>query len=228
MNLDEIRDLLFQNMEQQQQADEQALATANRLNQQKLMYSNDARGTLYSGQPTWERAQLASQYAQDLGKLQQGYLDKRASVWENITDTMDKINSYNKAASAMKQAASNAQQANSIAEQYQQLYNQLNQGGGTSGGSGTTPTKNGLPSGVTVNNEVGRNAGWDQASDLFTGRYNYTLPGNIEVELGGWDEELMKGSDGNYYIHTKSTDTYTQVRPDIGGSTPGGGRWWIK
>lgn len=125
MNLDDIRTVLFENMDAQQQADEQALATANRLSQQQLQYRNDARGTLYSGQPTWERAQLASQYAQDLGKLQQQYLDKKASVWENITDTLDRINSYNKAAAALAQAANNVSTATSSGQSFLELYNGL-------------------------------------------------------------------------------------------------------
>lgn len=217
MDLSEIRDLLFQNMQQQEEADTRALEQANKLNQQKINYTADARGTLYSGQPTWERAQLASQYAQDLGSLQQGYLDKKLSVWNNITDTMDKINSYNKAAAALRQSSNIA---NSAAEQYQNLYNQLNSG--STGGTSGTANAN-----ITYTNDVGRNAGWGSFSDMFTGKYNYTLPNGTEVELGGWDEELMKGSDGNYYIHTKSTDQYTQITGN-GGGTTGGGRWWTK
>ena len=60
MNLDEIREALFSAMDEQQPADEAAAKENYKLGQQKIMYSNDARGSLYSGQPTWERAQMAS------------------------------------------------------------------------------------------------------------------------------------------------------------------------
>lgn len=103
-------------------------------------------------------------------------------------------------------------------------------GSGGSGGNGGNYTylekygKNAQHTDTEVTYE-GMKAGWDQASDLFTGMYNFTLDDGRQVELGGWDEELKKGSDGNYYIWNKKDDHYYKVEGP-GGSTPGGGRWW--
>lgn len=127
MQLEEIRDLLLQNMDAQKQTDEYALSQANKLNQQKLMYSNEARGTLYSGQPTWERAQLASQYASDLADINNNYMKNKLSVWENITSVLDQIETYNKAAKAMAQATQNVTSSDA-AQRYLDLYNSLNGG----------------------------------------------------------------------------------------------------
>lgn len=86
-----------------------------------------------------------------------------------------------------------------------------------------------------------RPAGADQLSDIFTGMYNYSIPGGFEVELGGWDEQLRKGSDGNYYIYNKPNNTYQpivaydpytnsyySVNGSPTGRTEGGSRWWRK
>ena len=86
-----------------------------------------------------------------------------------------------------------------------------------------------------------RAAGADQLSDIFTGMYNYSIPGGFEVELGGWDEQLRKGSDGNYYIYNKPNNTYQPIveydpytnsyystNGSATGKTSGGSRWWKK
>lgn len=86
-----------------------------------------------------------------------------------------------------------------------------------------------------------RAAGADQLSDIFTGMYNYSLPGGYEVELGGWDENLRKGSDNNYYIWNKPNNTYTPIvvwdpyqgkyvsaNGSSSGKTSGGTKWWMK
>lgn len=127
-DLDTIRDTLSQAMEQQQAADEQALATQQLLGKQKLMYGNEARGTLYSGQPTWERAQLGAEGITKLADIQGKYLDKRVDIWGNIADVMDKINSYNKAAAALNKASSNVSSSTSSGQSYLEYYNSL-QGG---------------------------------------------------------------------------------------------------
>lgn len=128
MDLDEIRDTLFQDLETQRQADIAALNENQKLGQQKIMYTNDARGTLYSGQPTWERAQLAASGVQDLAKLENSYLKQKVNIWDNITNTLDQINSYNKAAAAMAKAASNVSTGTSSGQSFLDLYNSL-QGG---------------------------------------------------------------------------------------------------
>ena len=77
MDLDAIRDTLFQAMDQQREADIAANNTNQLLGQQKIMYANDARGTLYSGQPTWERAQLAASGATNLAKIESEYMKNK-------------------------------------------------------------------------------------------------------------------------------------------------------
>ena len=128
MNLDEIREALFSAMDEQQAADEAAAKENYKLGQQKLMYANDARGSLYSGQPTWERAQMASGYVTNLADIQQKALNQRLSIWDKITRTMDPINSYNKAAAAMAKAASASTTSTDASNSFLDLYNELNGG----------------------------------------------------------------------------------------------------
>lgn len=125
MDLDAIRDTLFQAMDQQKAADIAANNTNQLLGQQKIMYANDARGTLYSGQPTWERAQLAATGAQNLAKINSEYMKNKLNVWNSITNTLDQINSYNKAAAAMAKAASNVASQTSDGQSFLDLYNEL-------------------------------------------------------------------------------------------------------
>lgn len=107
MNLDEIRQALFSAMDDKYAADTAAAEENYKLGQQKVMYANDARGSLYSGQPTWERANLASSHLSNLADIGSNYLKQKVSIWDNITNTLDQINSYNKAAAAMNKAAGN-------------------------------------------------------------------------------------------------------------------------
>lgn len=130
MNLDEIREALFQAMDDQQAADEAAANEAYKVNQQKLMYNNDARGTLYSGQPTWERAQLAASNIADIADIQQKALGKRIDLWDKITSTMDQINSYNKAAAALAKASGGTSSTSTTgtSQSFLDLYNELHGG----------------------------------------------------------------------------------------------------
>lgn len=131
MNLDEIREALFSAMDNQLATDTAAQEENYKVGQQKIMYNNDARGSLYSGQPTWERAQLAAQHVADVADINSKYLKQKLSIWDNITDTLDQINSYNKAAAAMAKAAGKSSgntTSTSAANAYQDLYNELNGG----------------------------------------------------------------------------------------------------
>ena len=127
MDIDAIRETLFQAMDQQLATDKAANEEAYKLGQQKIMYNNDARGTLYSGQPTWERAQLASSNLQNLADIENKYITKKISVWDKITDTLDKINSYNRAAAALNKSASNVNNGGTK-QSYIDWYNSLNGG----------------------------------------------------------------------------------------------------
>lgn len=122
---DTIRDALLKAMEDQYAVDVATNQENQKIGQQKIMYGAEARGTLYSGQPTWERAQLASQGATNLAKLQSNYLSNKMGVWDNITKALDQINSYNKAAAAMAKAASNVATGTSGSQSYLELYKSL-------------------------------------------------------------------------------------------------------
>ena len=126
MDLDAIKETLFEAMDKQREADLASLEEQQKLGQQKIMYSNDTRGTLYSGQPTWERAQLAAQGLANRTEIQNNYMKNKLDVWNNITKTLDQINSYNKAAAAMAKASSNI--SSGTAKTYIDYYNSLNGG----------------------------------------------------------------------------------------------------
>ena len=84
---------------------------------------------------------------------------------------------------------------------------------------------------VTYDMDIGTSAGWGELSDLWTGEYNFTLPGGTQLNLGGWDEELKLGSDGNYYVWNKANNTYTMVTLGESGNNSkanGKSRWWTK
>lgn len=125
MDLDAIRETLFEAMDQQREADIATLEENQKLGQQKIMYANDARGTLYSGQPTWERAQLAATGATNLAKINSEYMKNKLNVWDSITNTLDQINSYNKAAKALAKASSNVASGTSDGQSFLDLYNSL-------------------------------------------------------------------------------------------------------
>lgn len=128
MDLDSIREALFQAMDEKRAADIAANETDQLLGKQKIMYNNDARGTLYSGQPTWERAQLATQGFTNLADINNKYLNQKIDIWTNITKTLDQINSYNKAAAAMSKAASNAAATTTSGTTLMDIYNGLTGG----------------------------------------------------------------------------------------------------
>lgn len=123
MDIDAIRDTLLQSMDEKYAADVAANEEAQKVAQQKIMYANDARGTLYSGQPTWDRAQALAEGASNLSSIQDKYLKNKLNVWDNITNTLDQINSYNKAAAALNKATTNASAQNQAS--FWEIYNSL-------------------------------------------------------------------------------------------------------
>ena len=125
MDLDAIKEQLFQAMDAQREADIASLNETQKLGQQKIMYANDARGTLYSGQPTWERASLAATGATNLAKINSDYMKNKLTIWDSITNTLDQINSYNKAAKALLKASSNVATGTSDGQSYLDLYNSI-------------------------------------------------------------------------------------------------------
>jgi hypothetical protein len=85
----------------QQYKDNLAANEANRrLADEKVSYTNEARGTYYSGIPTWERAQNAITYADKANDINKSYADTQTNLWNTIQDYVDQINAYNEAAGA--------------------------------------------------------------------------------------------------------------------------------
>ena len=82
----------------QQYKDNVAANEANRrLADEKISYQNEARGTYYSGIPTWERAQNAVTYADKLNDINVDYADAQKNLWNTVSDYIDQINAYNEA-----------------------------------------------------------------------------------------------------------------------------------
>ena len=83
----------------QQYQDNLAANEANRrLADEKISYANEARGTYYSGIPTWERAQNAVTYADKANEINLNYADQQTNLWNKVQDYIDKINAYQEAA----------------------------------------------------------------------------------------------------------------------------------
>lgn len=101
MELEQTRDILQQAMDQQW-LDNQKAVDANRiLADQKTAYENEARGTYYSGIPTWQRTQNAVGAAESLNDVNSQYAQNKVKIWNSVQDTLDKIASYNEAAAAL-------------------------------------------------------------------------------------------------------------------------------
>jgi len=122
-DIESIRAVLLDSMDKQLAADIAANEETQKLGEQKIMYGNDARGTLYSGQPTWERAQNAVTSLNNLAKIQETDLNQRYNIWSKVANTLDQINSYNQAA---RQLSSGTTTGNSTtAQTYLDYYNSL-------------------------------------------------------------------------------------------------------
>lgn len=101
MELEQTRDILQQAMDQQW-LDNQRAVDANRiLADQKTAYENEARGTYYSGLPTWQRAQNAVSAAESLNDVNSQYAKNKVKIWNSVQNTLDQIASYNEAAAAL-------------------------------------------------------------------------------------------------------------------------------
>lgn len=98
MELEETRNILQQALDQQLADQKKQIDANRRLQDQQITYANEARGTLYSGMPTWQRSQLAVETAPSLAKLNQSYAKNKINLWNSVQDTIDQINAYNEAA----------------------------------------------------------------------------------------------------------------------------------
>lgn len=98
MDIESQKDALMEAIQQQYQDNVSALEANRRLSDEKISYQNEARGTYYSGIPTWERAQLAVTTGDKMNELNSNLLKTQNSLWETISKYNDKINAYNEAA----------------------------------------------------------------------------------------------------------------------------------
>lgn len=101
MELEQTRDILQQAMDQQLESNQRAVDANRILADQKTAYENEARGTYYSGLPTWQRAQNAVDAAQSLTDVNDQYAQNRIKIWNSVQNALDQIASYNEAAAEL-------------------------------------------------------------------------------------------------------------------------------
>lgn len=97
MDIAESARVLNEAIAKQYQDNVAANEANRRLADERISYSNEARGTYYSGIPTWERAQNAITYADKLNEINKSYASTQNSLWNTVQDYLDKINAYNEA-----------------------------------------------------------------------------------------------------------------------------------
>lgn len=71
-----------------------------RLADEQIGYTNEARGTYYSGIPTWQRSRNAIEYAEKANDINLNYANTQANLWNTVQSYLDKINAYNEASGA--------------------------------------------------------------------------------------------------------------------------------
>lgn len=97
MDLESQRNVLLDAIQQQYKDNAAVLEDNRRLADEKISYSNEARGTYYSGQPTWERMQNAVNYGDKMNDLNSNLLKTQDALWSNIEKYLDKISAYKSA-----------------------------------------------------------------------------------------------------------------------------------
>ena len=97
MDLESQRNVLLDAIQQQYKDNAAVLEDNRRLADEKISYSNEARGTYYSGQPTCERMQNAVNYGDKMNDLNSNLLKTQDALWSNIEKYLDKINAYKSA-----------------------------------------------------------------------------------------------------------------------------------
>lgn len=97
MDLESQRNVLLDAVQQQYKDNAAVLEDNRRLADEKISYSNEARGTYYSGLPTWERMQNAVNYGDKMNDLNSNLLKTQDALWGNIEKYLDKINAYKSA-----------------------------------------------------------------------------------------------------------------------------------
>ena len=98
MDVESQKNVLLDAIQQQYQDNVAATEANRKLADEKISYANEAKGTYYSGIPTWQRAQNAAVYAEKMSDLNKGLMTAQESVWKTVSDYLDKISAYNEAA----------------------------------------------------------------------------------------------------------------------------------
>lgn len=98
MDVESQKNVLLDAIQQQYQDNVAATEANRRLADEKISYANEAKGTYYSGIPTWQRAQNAAVYSEKMSDLNKGLMSSQESVWKTVSDYLDKVNAYNEAA----------------------------------------------------------------------------------------------------------------------------------
>lgn len=101
MELEQTRDILQQAMDQQLEDNYRAVDANRILADQKTAYENEARGTYFSGLPTWQRAQNAVSAAESLNDVNSKYAQNKVKIWNSVQNTLDQIAAYNEAAAEL-------------------------------------------------------------------------------------------------------------------------------
>lgn len=106
-NIIETAKILEAALKNQYDADVAANENTRRLADERIAYNNERAGTYYSGIPTWQRLQNATNAATDLTKIDNSYLNNRIKLWNSVQNTVDQINAYNDAAKQLGASAVN-------------------------------------------------------------------------------------------------------------------------
>lgn len=101
MELEQTRDILQQAMDQQLEDSYKAVDANRILADQRTAYENEARGTYYSGLPTWQRTQNAISAAESLTDVNSDYAQNKVKIWNSVQNALDKIAAYNEAAAEL-------------------------------------------------------------------------------------------------------------------------------
>lgn len=101
MELEQTRNILQQAMDQQLEDNYRAVDANRILADQKIAYENEARGTYFSGLPTWQRAQNAVSAAESLADVNQQYAQNKVKIWNSVQNALDQIAAYNEAATQL-------------------------------------------------------------------------------------------------------------------------------
>lgn len=107
MDIESQKNVLLDAIQQQYNDNVAAVEANRRLADEKIGYQNEARGTYYSGIPTWERSQNAITYGEKMNELNKNLQSAQNNIWSTVSNYLDKINAYNEAAKSASSSGLN-------------------------------------------------------------------------------------------------------------------------